>query len=379
MLYIHIPYCAKKCIYCDFYSAGNPDWKQYLTAVASELSMRIDEIRGGCLNSIYIGGGTPSLIPSVHFKSFFETVFSILKKEKISLGENMEITLEVNPEDVNLENIQIWKESGINRISMGVQSLNDEELKIINRRHSSDKALFALSILKQYFNNISVDIIYGLPGQTILSLKQTLDKLLEYKPNHVSAYALTYEPGAPLSYLRKIGKIEELDEDKYIEFSNLIDNKLKEENYIRYEISNYAQDGFESRHNKGYWNGEDYLGLGPSACSYDGKAIRRSNPSDIKSYIKFFNKPILNSSFFYKEEILSAEELKEEDIFTSLRTAKGLDLERFEKKFGALEMRRLLHSSAKWIKSDDMKINDGCLKLTAKGIFISDYIILSLI
>ena len=379
MLYIHIPYCKSKCTYCDFYSGGNPQWKRYIKAVATELSWRIEELRGDSLSTVYIGGGTPSLMPKDEFASMMTMISRCLESNAIGLTKGIEVTLEVNPEDVTTENITVWKAHGINRISMGVQSLNDQELKIVNRRHSAMKALESLELIKSNFENFSVDIIYGLPGQTQKSLEYTLGKILDYRPQHISVYALTYEEGTALTVLRNQGKIRECSEEKYLQYDDIINQTLSEKGYERYEISNYALPGYRSKHNSGYWIGKEYLGLGPSASSFDGLNVRRTNPPLLKNYIEYFEnveRPLVK---FYTEETLSSNELMEELILLSLRTREGIDLKKFEARFGSSAALILKESVSAWLKTGHMIQEGDYLKLTQKGINISDYIILSIV
>lgn len=381
MLYIHIPYCKGKCIYCDFYSGGNPDWEKYLKAVASELSLRIDELRGDKLSSIYIGGGTPSLIPPIIFRRFTKDIFDLLHLNKISLDKELEFTIEVNPEDVEIAKIESWKESGVNRISMGIQSLNEPELKFLHRRHTADKAVESAILLNNYFKNTSVDIIYGIPGQTEYSLSSTIDKIMALNCTHISAYALTYEQKTPLWILRERGAVNECSEEDYLKFERILTRRLEEAGYERYEISNYALPGYRSRHNSGYWKGCKYLGLGPSAASFDGAFVRRTNFSDLRRYINFFIQPNLTLSSsktklkLYAEETLSPEERFEEKLMVSLRTKEGLHLT----DLSDTEMRRTLKNSRRLVNSGYLTIQGDYLSLTRKGIAISDYIILELI
>lgn len=378
MLYLHIPYCKSKCIYCNFYSSGNPDWQKYLKAVVSELSRRIDELGDDCLSSIYIGGGTPSLIPVEAFSQLMDDVRILIEKNGINLRPDAEITMEVNPEDVNIANVEGWKKAGVSRISIGVQSLDDEELRLMRRRHSARKALEAMYLLKNNFTNVSVDLIYGIPGQSPESLRCTLTELLKTEPAHVSLYSLTFEEKTPLYVFRDKGIISEKTEEEYINMSDLASEMLRERGYDRYEISNYCKPGFHSRHNSGYWSGKPYLGLGPSACSYDGNRIRRSNPSDIKRYINYFTSEAVGTPFYFQEE-LTPEEREEEIIFTRLRTKRGISLNKFEEEFGKKAKDSLTSKASRWISDGQLEIVDMDLKLTAKGIHISDYIILSLI
>lgn len=377
MLYIHIPYCKGKCIYCDFYSAGNPDWTKYLKAVASELTSRIDELRGDSLRSIYIGGGTPSLIPPALFKDFIQSIDRILDAHNIDKEEGLEFTLEVNPEDITEETAEAWCIAGVNRISMGVQSMNDEELRFLKRRHNAECVEIALSILKYYFNNFSVDLIYGIPGQSAETLEASIEKLLSFAPNHFSAYALTYEDRTPLYLLRDKGVISECSDEEYNTLESVVVEKLSSASFSRYEISNYALPGFESRHNSGYWNGQPYLGLGPSACSFDGAETRRSNPHDLRGYISHFSQP--SPQIFYIEERLTLQERKEEEIFTRLRIARGIDLQDFSRKFGEEALTELLANANRWIQTGHLLMVESRLFFSQSGFQISDHIILHLI
>lgn len=392
MIYIHIPFCKGKCIYCDFYSGGNPDWEKYLRAVASELTERIVEFRGDCLTSIYVGGGTPSLIPPDQFLDFMgrpetndqdneklegsfeptKDVWGILKHYNIPISEEIEVTLEVNPEDITIERAEAWREAGINRISMGVQSLNNNELKTLKRRHNAEKVKDAISILKQYFNNISLDFIYGIPGQTTQTLIETIEKALSFAPTHISTYALSYEPKTVLTFLRDKGEVSECTEEKYIAFDNLISSLLEKAGYERYEISNYSLPGYHSRHNTGYWTGKPYIGLGPSASSYDGHNKRRTNFSDIHRYL---NHSSNSGTKIYEEETLNEAEKIEEKIMLGLRTKSGVDLTTLKPEIAE----ELKERAQKWIKLNDLILEQNKMKLTKKGIYLSDRIILDLV
>lgn len=380
MLYIHIPFCKGKCIYCNFYSGGNPDWKKYLKAVVNELDSRINELGCDSLSSLYIGGGTPSLIPEEEFELFLHNIHECLEKQGKKLREDIEFTIEVNPEDVSPEKIEIWKKGGVNRVSMGVQSLNDKELQAVHRRHNAARARNALSLLSESFENISVDIIYGLPFQTLESLSETIEEVLKYRPTHVSVYSLTFEDGTPMEILRKNGKFTEPSEDDYLAMSAFTEEKLESNGFIRYEISNYARGNYRSRHNSGYWSGKAYLGLGPSASSYDGKTVRRNNPADLKSYMNYYTCEPVKEHPFFKEERLSREELIEERVFLSLRTKEGLEISRFRKEFGDDVTERLIKIGEEWKETGHITTESGrCLRLSRKGFDISDYIILSIV
>lgn len=378
MLYIHIPYCSQKCIYCDFFSGTRPDWEKFISSLRNEIYTRFAELHTNSLSSIYIGGGTPSLIPIPFLHSIFDTIKEVLPLYDKKISDNPEITFEVNPEDVTEDLAIAWKEVGINRISMGIQTLVDAELHLLNRRHTAQKALDALEILKRHYNNISVDIIYGIPEQTIESLDDTLKKILKFKPNHISAYALTYEKGTVMEALRNMQRFEEVSEEIYLNMDDFINQKLKDNGFERYEISNYSLPGYKSRHNTGYWEGKEYLGCGPSASSFDGKSVRRKNPNNLKKYIEYWSRND-NRRKLYQEEFLTKEERIIETIFTSLRRKEGLDLEDFANTYGKEESEKLKSAAGKWIKSGDIIYDGKHLELTSSGIKISDFIISNLI
>lgn len=373
-LYIHIPYCRNKCLYCDFYSAGLriARWDDYIMALLNELKERKEEISDE-FSTIYFGGGTPSLIPPEKFIALVSGLKSLVKIESKN-----EFTIEVNPEDVNSENIDAWLKMGVNRISLGVQSLDDDSLKLIGRRHDSDSALIALEKLKKNFENISVDVMFGIPGQTLNSYINTLESLSKFKPEHISTYSLMLEEGTAMTHLCKRNKIVLPEENDWIEMYEFTLSFLKENGYNRYEISNFSLPGKESKHNSLYWKGLPYLGIGPGAHSYDGASIRRANPADLKKYISSFREDKKGDDF-YLEERLTEKELREEMIMTRLRMAKGLDLKEFKERFGEKSQKNLLQNSLRFIQSGDLKEKDGFLFFTDRGFFISDSILVELI
>lgn len=329
-IYIHIPYCKNKCLYCDFYSGGEriADWKSLVEGIITEFESREVELKFNP-ETLYIGGGTPSLLP---FDSLNILISSLNKRLEKDYWK--EFTIEVNPEDVTQEKCEEWKNIGINRISLGLQTLNDHELKFIGRKHSASTGEMAIELLKEFFENISVDLMFGLPDQNLQSYEFTLRKVISLRPKHISSYSLMLEQGTALTLLQQQGKINLPKEEEWLKMFNITKELLLEAGYLQYEISNYAMDGFESRHNSNYWLGKPYLGLGPSAHSYDGARIRRANPSDIKGYLKHFVKSEKNGNVFYNQEFLSDIELEEEMIMTRLRMSSGLNLKTFEKKFG---------------------------------------------
>lgn len=379
-IYIHIPFCRKKCLYCDFYSGGLriANWDAYITAVLNELIIRQNELKNNP-STLYIGGGTPSLIPEQYFINLINGINTILK-----IDAWQEFTIEANPEDINDSKIKTWIDAGVTRISLGVQSLQDQELKNIGRNHDAQTALNAIQALSKHFNNISLDLMYGLPGQTIESYTQTLATILDFQPSHISSYSLMLEEGTALNILVSKNNILLPDEESWLQMNQYTNEFLTDRGYQHYEISNYCRPGFESKHNSIYWEGQPYLGLGPGAHSYDGFNIRKINPGDIKGYINFYSAITLkdktgDKKSFYSEENLTEKELQEEMIMTRLRTAKGLNTAEFENKFGTYQKNYLLQKARKYIDLNYLKEINDRLILTPEGINISNSIILDLV
>ncbi|MDE6022867.1 MAG: radical SAM family heme chaperone HemW [Muribaculaceae bacterium] len=274
-LYIHIAYCRKKCLYCDFFSAGEriADWHRYTDALIAELNERIEEMT--CpLQTIYVGGGTPSLIPEDDFNRLIDAL-------RPFAGNVVEFTIEVNPDDVCQEKLELWKRGGVNRISIGIQSFDNQLLSIVGRQHDAKTANDAYNLARQYFDNISIDLMFGLPGQTVKMWENDVEEAIRLKPKHISAYSLMYEPGTALTALRDKGRLEEIPEEESESMFRILIEKLRNAGYDHYEISNFALPGFRSRHNSSYWLQIPYVGIGPSAHSYDGINSRRSNKSDL--------------------------------------------------------------------------------------------------
>lgn len=371
-LYVHIPFCRRRCLYCDFFTVGivRADWDSYVSAVLAEAALsRFDSPEKFTL---YIGGGTPSLIPPDQFKRLAAGLLSIF-------GTPEEFTIEVNPDDVTPELADVWVESGVDRVSMGVQSLVDAELHAIGRRHDSATALKAYEILSKRVKNISLDLIFGLPGQTLNSLQETLGQFITLNPNHISAYSLTFEERSALTRLRDLGKVEETDEDLSARMFEMISSSLTEAGYEQYEISNFAIPGYESKHNSLYWNGSPYIGLGPGAHSFNGIRTRTHNLPDINNYIKFFlTSPHPEDIRVRDFEFLTNHELREEMIMTRLRCKDGLDLRQYRERFGQLEYLKIRNKAQRFIDSGHLVMSQSKITLTLQGFFISDEIISSL-
>lgn len=380
-LYIHVPYCASKCIYCDFFSGGakTADWKRLVTSLTNELRERRDELQS-CPDTLYIGGGTPSLMPANELSRLVGAVGDIVGHK----GEWKEFTIEVNPDDVSEEKCRVWREIGVNRVSIGIQSLNDEELRAIRRRHDSSTALAAYRCLRENFSNVSVDLMFGIPGQTVDSWRKTVGEIIKMSPQHLSAYSLMLEEGTPLTVLYGQGKIDLPDDEENDTMWRILSEELGNAGYEQYEISNYSRVGYRSVHNSRYWAGNPYLGLGPSAHSYDGCNIRRSNPGNIGAYLRRFTYPALDTRIgvdgghFYEEEILTEVERIEERILTRMRVKEGISLEEFRREFGEKRLGQLLRNVEPLMVSGKVMMSAGALSLTPEGIMTSDGVILAL-
>lgn len=365
-LYVHVPFCRRKCIYCDFYSVGErlADWESLVRKYLEEFDARRGEIPLPA-KTLYLGGGTPSLMPAESLSSLVEALTS-----RSAIGEgSVERTIEINPDDVTAEKAAAWQRLGLNRFSIGVQSFDDTLLHTIGRRHDAASARRAVETLKP-LGDVSLDLIFALPEQTVEQWRQTVAEAVALRPQHISAYALMYEEGTPLTRRRDNGTIREADDDTYLAMFSYLSDALAAAGYRQYEISNYALPGHESRHNSAYWDGTPYLGLGPAAHSYDGRRTRRANPADIRRYLShdFTNR-------FYTEETLTDSELAEEYLLTRLRTARGIDLADFQRRFPSLSADLLTHPLP---TPGLVAIENNRLHLTRAGIMTSDAVILQL-
>jgi oxygen-independent coproporphyrinogen-3 oxidase len=366
-IYIHIPFCKIRCIYCDFFSSISLNKKtQYVEALCNELELRKDYLQGEEIRTIYFGGGTPSQFSKEDFNKIFSKIAQIMGSDENK--ENKEITLEVNPDDVDSEYAESLKGLPFNRISMGVQSFHDGELRFLNRRHNAQKAIQAVRICRERgFHNISIDLMYGLPGQTLKTWEDTLSQALNLNIQHISAYHLIYEAGTKLHELLSRKKIVPVDEEFSVEmFSKMID-RLQANGFEHYEISNFAKPGFISKHNSSYWNGTCYLGIGASAHSFNGKT-RQWNIAHIDEYIENINRGILP----LETEIIGEKEAYNDFILTRMRTMKGINLHELESRFGTEKKLYCLQQARKHVEYQTVQLEDNHLKLTRKGIFISD-------
>ena len=366
-LYIHIPFCTQKCIYCDFLSGTNLSLReQFINALIAEMDHYLDFFDSDPMRTIYFGGGTPSLLSVAELQRIYD---AIAQRWDISAVE--EFTIECNPDDLTEEYLLQLRSLPINRLSIGVQSFCDDELQWLNRRHTALEAIKAVERAKYVgFENITIDLMFALPVQTLKSLNYSIDKALELDVQHISAYSLMFEPDSKITKLMELDRLQPLDEDVSADMFDLLSKRLTEAGYEQYEISNYAKVGFESRHNSGYWHGMRYLGLGPSAHSFDGE----KRWSNIAHTIKY-NAQLGHMYDSRIVEILTDDERFNELVFTALRTKIGVDLLDLRSKFGDKRCDKLLKQAQKYIDNGKMHIGDGRLSLTRSGIYISDSII----
>lgn len=362
-IYIHIPFCKQACHYCDFHFSTSMKKKdEMVLALAKEISMRKNEFENDVVETIYFGGGTPSVLSNEEINFLISEVY-----KNYNVIEKPEITLEANPDDLSSERIIELSKSPINRLSIGIQSFFEEDLRMMNRAHNSAEAKRCLEEATQYFDNISLDLIYGIPGLTDEMWKQNIETALSFGIPHISSYALTVEPKTALKKLIDTGKIAEpRDEVASNHFMILVDT-LQKNDFIHYELSNFGKENYFSKNNSAYWLGKKYIGIGPSAHSYDGEK-RGWNVANNSLYIK----SIQNNELPIETEVLTISDRYNEYIMTGLRTIWGVSLERIEKEFGWDYVNYLEKQSQKFLNDDLVFIENNILKPTAKGKFLTD-------
>ena len=368
MVYIHAPFCASRCIYCDFYSTTHTQElkEHYIQTACEEIINRCHELDNAPLQSVYIGGGTPSQLEVKQLAQLLATVH-----DAFELSNNVEITIEANPDDVTADFVKGIKALGINRMSLGVQSFDDSILRIINRRHSAREACQAVdTIYNCGIENISIDLIYGLPTQTISQFGSDLKCAFQLPIKHLSSYALSVEEGTVLDSMIRKGELCPTDESLYIEAYNLLMEQCSEHGFEHYEISNFAQPSFASRHNSGYWHGLPYLGIGPGAHSFDGKRTRRYNLPNLGAYAE-----AKNGDVAHETEVLTDAEAFDELLFTSLRTRDGLDIDVVKAHFSMEWLYQMLEDAQPHITAGRLLLADNKLVLTQKGIMTSNDVI----
>ena len=369
-IYIHIPFCKTRCAYCDFYSTTHEEWKQqYIDAVCKELVQRKDYLKGETVDTIYMGGGTPSQLSIAQLNALLATI-----EAHFPLSKHSEITIEVNPDDVSDSYAEGLKQTPVNRISMGIQTFDDATLRILNRRHTEQIARMATMRLREKgFQNISIDLMYGLPGETIEQWKNDLQQAIALNVEHISAYHLTYEEGTPLYRRLQAGEVSEVSEELSLTFFNMLIDALTKAGYQHYEISNFCKPGMHSRHNSSYWQGIPYLGCGAAAHSFDGTS-RQWNVADIKNYIK----GIETNAPCYEIEALDTPTRYNEYIMTGLRTSHGISIEEVTERFGQSFATTCKKSATPHLESGKLITEGHRIKLSREGIFVSDAIICDL-
>ncbi len=361
-IYLHIPFCKQACHYCDFHFTTSLKKKTGLVeALCRELVLRKNELPG-TVETIYFGGGTPSLLSREELALIFKTIY-----EHYAVAEPVEVTLEANPDDLTEEKIKQLADSPINRLSIGIQSFFEEDLKLMNRAHNAQEAEHCLNLATQHFKNISLDLIYGVPEMSNERWKQNIEKALSFGIPHISSYALTVEPKTALETFIKKGVIPPV-EDALAEkhFFTLIET-LEENDFVHYELSNFGKEGSFSKNNTAYWQGKSYLGIGPSAHSYDGKN-RSWNVRNNTVYIKSMEKGELPS----ETETLTTTDRYNEYVMTGLRTIWGVSISRVEKEFGKKHKEYLLQQAQKHLEEHLLYLDGDTLLVTKKGKFLSD-------
>jgi len=366
-IYIHIPFCKKLCFYCDFYHVvSHDDNSLFIDALLKEALLRKDYLGDEPVSTIYLGGGTPSVFSVKDLVTILDQI-----KKLFTVAEDCEVTIELNPDDVNETYLEGLKNLNINRISLGIQSWRDTDLKLLNRRHDSARAVKALKeILNAGFKNVTIDLIYGIPGMSLKDWESNLDFTFSFDIKHLSAYHLTFEPGTVFGKMLEKGDISEIDEEDSAAQFNLLIEKAESAGFIHYEISNFAKPGYFSIHNSNYWKQVSYLGLGPSAHSFNGYT-RQWNVRDLKGYIKSVNE----GKSFFESEKLDVKKRFNEYIMTSLRTMWGIDLDYIEGMFEKEGYDYVINLSGKFRNYGLMKLEKNSLVLTNQGKLISDNII----
>lgn len=369
-IYIHIPFCKQACHYCDFhFSTSMKKKEEMVLAIAKEIQMRKSEssLLDGArsdhkIETIYFGGGTPSVLTSEEITFLIAEVYA-----NYSVSENPEITLEANPDDLSEERITELSKSKINRLSIGIQSFFEDDLQMMNRAHNSVEAKKCLEEATKYFDNISLDLIYGIPGMSNEKWKQNIETALSFGIPHISSYALTVEPKTALNKLIQTGKIAAPKDEVAQEHFAILVEMLEANNFIHYELSNFGKENYFSKNNSAYWLGKKYIGIGPSAHSYDG--ISRSwNVSNNSLYLKSIQEDKLPNEI----EILSITDRYNEYIMTGLRTIWGVSLDRIKAEFGTEYLEYLNKQAQKFLDDDLVFIENNILKPTKKGKFLTD-------
>ncbi|MFY0630588.1 MAG: radical SAM family heme chaperone HemW [Flavobacteriaceae bacterium] len=362
-VYIHIPFCKQACNYCDFHFSTSLKKKDELVnCLIHEIELRKGELKNEVVETIYFGGGTPSMLSQSEIDVVIDAVY-----QNHSVISNPEITLEANPDDLNEATIEELRESKVNRLSIGVQSFFEDDLKLMNRAHNAQEAKECLSLAVQHFENISLDLIYGIPGLSNERWKENIRTALSFGVPHISSYALTVEPKTALESQIKKGTVPPVNDEQAQEQFDMLVGELAFSGFIHYELSNFGKENFFSKNNSAYWQGKSYLGIGPSAHSFNGKQ-RGWNVRNNSKYITSIQKNELP----IERETLSETDQYNEYIMTGLRTIWGVSLDRVERVYGKTYLEYLRRQSDQYIKQQLLYIDKGKLKTTQKGKFLSD-------
>ena len=362
-IYIHIPFCKQACFYCDFHFSTSLKKKDALiSCLVKEIELRKKALNNQIVETIYFGGGTPSMLSAKEISLLIAAVY-----KHHTVVASPEITLEANPDDLSEEKIIELSHTPINRLSIGVQSFFEKDLKLMNRAHSSSEAHTSLEIATRYFENISIDLIYGIPGLTHEEWQQNIQTALGFNVSHISSYALTVEPKTALEKLIKKGKIEKVDDVLAQEQFFILRDLLEKANFVHYELSNFGKENYFSKNNTAYWLGKSYLGIGPSAHSFDGKQ-RSWNVRNNTQYIK----EIELNKLPIESEVLSVTDRYNEYVMTGLRTIWGVSLEKIKTDFGPKYVTYIQTESEKYIQQKLLYVEANTLKTTKEGAFLVD-------
>ena len=368
-IYIHIPFCKQACHYCDFHFSTSMKKKdEMVLALAKEIELRKNEFENDIVETIYFGGGTPSILEISDLKFLIDAVY-----KHFDVIENPEITIEANPDDLSpslsfRRNLfEELKAIGVNRLSIGIQSFFEDDLQLMNRAHNADEAKKCLEFATQYFDNISIDLIYGMPNMSNEKWLQNIETALSFNVPHISSYALTVEPKTALKKLIQTRKIDQPKDEVAQEHFQILVDKLSENGFIHYELSNFGKENYFSKNNSAYWLGKKYIGIGPSAHSFNGTS-RSWNVSNNSLYLK----ALAENKLPLETEILSKNDRYNEYIMTGLRTIWGISLDKVEKEFGTNFLEYLLKQSEKFIADDLLYLDEKILKATQKGKFLCD-------
>jgi oxygen-independent coproporphyrinogen III oxidase len=362
-IYIHIPFCKQACHYCDFHFSTSLKKKdEMVAALAKEIALRKTEFADETVETIYFGGGTPSILETADLRFLIDAVY-----KNYNVIENPEITVEANPDDLSEDRIIALSKIKVNRLSIGIQSFFEDDLKLMNRAHNSAEAQKCLEIATLYFDNISIDLIYGVPGMSNEKWLQNIETALSFNVPHISSYALTVEPKTALSTFIQKGIIPQPDDEVAQEHFHLLVDTLEDYGFIHYELSNFGRENYFSKNNSSYWLGKKYLGIGPSAHSYDGVS-RSWNVSNNTHYLKFIAENKLPS----ETETLTQTDRYNEYVMTGLRTIWGISLDRIEMEFGKTYLDYLNQQAEKYIEDHLLFLDENVLRTTKSGKFLSD-------